>query len=74
MKNVRDLLVIAMAVTLLSGCNMVRMTGSPTGNVGRQLLDLHEAHEKELISDDEYERLKSQLLKSTLDDEEYRSN
>lgn len=54
----------------LSGCNIMKITPAERSNVGRELLDLHEAHEKQLIDDAEYERLRNRVLESTLDDED----
>lgn len=52
---------------LLAGCNITRFSATQQNNVGRELLDLHEAHTKKIIDDTEYARLKSRLLTSIQD-------
>lgn len=57
------------AAALLSGCTIIAMKPAPgSGNVGRALLDLNEAHEKNLITATEYEQLKDELLNAALPD------
>lgn len=58
------------AALLLSGCTIISMKPAPgSGNVGRALLDLDEAHEKNLITQTEYELLKNALLTAALPDD-----
>ncbi|MDZ8119555.1 putative quinol monooxygenase [Pontiella agarivorans] len=67
MKNAIALFTALTAISLLSGCNITRFSTTQQHAVGRELLDLHEAHTKKIISDAEYARLKSRLLASSHD-------
>lgn len=50
---------------LLSGCSIMKVSSSSSGHIGRELLDLHEARDKQIISEAEYQRLKNRLLEAT---------
>lgn len=69
MKGAFYIIALLSTTILLSGCNITRFSATHSGNAGRELLDLHEAHEKEIIGDAEYERLVSRILESTRDSE-----
>ena len=67
MKIMKNLLVAAMAATLLTGCagaafNRVSLTVSRNITVGQELMDLQTAYEKGIISDSEYAEAKQNVL------------
>jgi hypothetical protein len=67
----RILGLLLLALTLnLSGCVRVD-TGSPVPTLGEQLLDLAKARERGVISDDEFARLRVELLQSPAEIEAY---
>ena len=52
---------------LLSGCGgggaETEIKQAPQTTLGQELLDLEKAHEKGVISDEEYEKLKKEVIK-----------
>lgn len=64
MKKETLCLLSAVSVLLFSGCNISKISATSRPNIGRELLDLHEARNKGLITAEEYEELREQLLES----------
>ncbi|VGO11534.1 putative quinol monooxygenase YgiN [Pontiella desulfatans] len=67
MKTIANIAMVVCAAVLLSGCTITKFTATERGNAGRELLDLHEAHEKKIIGDAEYQRLKTKILERSKD-------
>jgi hypothetical protein len=67
--RILGLLLLALALNL-SGCVRVD-TGSPVPTLGEQILDLAKARERGVISDDEFARLRVELLQSPTETEAY---
>lgn len=65
MKILNYLIVALTATILLSGCSITKFSASQRINAGRELLDLYEAHEKEIIGDAEYNQFKNQILRAS---------
>jgi len=62
---------LLLALTLnLSGCVRVD-TGSPVPTLGEQIMDLAKAHERGAISQEEFARLRIELLQSPMETEAY---
>lgn len=70
MKKMLPLAVVVSLATLLSGCSIMKVSSTQRTNVGRELLDLHEARAKNVISNAEYQHLKNQIMESTLTESE----
>ncbi len=49
---------------IVAGCGSSQPVPVPTKSAGEQLLELNEAKEKGLISDREYERMRSKIVRS----------
>ena len=67
MKKVLHLAMALTAITFLSGCagaafNKVSVTANRHITIGKELIDLKEAHKKGIISDTEYMQTKKQIL------------
>ncbi|MEI6892026.1 MAG: SHOCT domain-containing protein [Pontiella sp.] len=66
MKKTSYALIPFAVALLLTGCNITKVTATDQpGPIGQELLDLHEAHEKGIITDSEYQRLKNRILETT---------
>ena len=68
MKMMLYLVAVVIAAAALSGCagaafNRLDLTLHRNITVGRELMDLQEAHEKGVISDTEYMEAKNNILK-----------
>jgi len=67
MKKILQCSFAALVIALLSGCagaafNSVRFTAVRNVTVGEELIKLQEAHDKQIISDEEYEQARQAAL------------
>ena len=73
MKRTKSSIVLPglLMVVGLSGCalfNSATVSCNRTTTIGQELLDLQEAKEKGVVSEEEYEKLKKQITKCCLSD------
>ena len=54
MQAVYQLALIALTVTLMTGCMIINQTNNRHITVGQELIDLQKAHEAGIIDDTEY--------------------
>ena len=55
---------ILIANLVAGGCvSSSRVTNAPTESVGQQLIDLDKAYKEGIITEDQYNRLKNQVIK-----------
>lgn len=67
MKTLISMVMLLTVAFLLTGCagaafNKIELTMSRNITIGQELIDLHEAHEKGIISDTEYIEAKNDIL------------
>jgi hypothetical protein len=65
-------LAVSLAILLVPGCgflNFLSMNESRKTSAGRDLVDLKEARDKNVISYDEYVKLRAKVLKDELGDD-----
>lgn len=67
MKKILQYSLTALAIALLSGCagaafNRIQVSTVRNVSVGEELIKLQEAHEKGILSDEEYEQAKQSTL------------
>lgn len=67
MERIHQPILALLAIAMLSGCNILKVSAPGGVNVGQELLNLHEAHEKQIIGDAEYEWLLTRVLDTTRD-------
>ncbi len=46
-----------------SGCSSTKTTNTSTGTVGQQLIDLDRAHKDGVITKDQYDKMKKELIR-----------
>ena len=54
---------VLMAALLTAGCSSSKVTNTPTQGVGQQLLDLDKAYKEGIINEDQYNKLKREIIK-----------